>query len=185
MRFAVAALSGLILAGCGTIADYHDDGTIETFAPLIAVTGDALDGYRVASSDRVRLPYLELYGVDSDIFFRAYSYADGRAQVQVYMWTEASDWLFPYALNFGSPLRSVEARKVDSDVDCMSARTCEHREDTVVNLSDDDVRYLLSDAAPETIDVRLKTRGGDVDRTIRKAELVATLDAVGLTERFR
>lgn len=184
MRSIIIAALALGLAGCGTVKDYHKDGTPEAFADLVAVSGDALDGYRVASSDPVRMPYRELMGIDSDIFFRAFAYEDGKARVQFYVWTQADDWLFPYALNFGSPLRSIKVDRVDSDVHCASTY-CNHREDVVAILSDDDVRYLLSDACPEVIDLRLKTKGPDVDRTIRKAELVATLNAVGLTDRYR
>lgn len=181
----LVGLAALALAGCVTVPSaYHENEDLQSMTRLIEVSGDRLDGYRMASSDRVRMPYCLLCSVSSDIWVRAFAYDDGHANVQIYIWTKSdADWLFPYALNFGDPLRTVQVQKVNSDVDCWRSN-CHHREDVVANLDEPDLRYLLSEDCPELIEVRLKGKAGDVDRTIRKTELIATLNAVGLLERF-
>lgn len=184
MRKLSTLILGLALTGCAGFSDGYETRPAEAFAAKVEVKGDGLDGYRMARSDKARAVYFDPSGIQSDIYFRAYAYADGRAVVQVYIWTDTPDrWLFPTVLNFGSPLRSVDVKRIDSDTHC-AAGVCHQRESTVATLSDDDVRAILDPAAPEFFPVRLVAQGGTVDRNLRRAELEATLEAVGLAGRF-
>lgn len=174
----------LIAAGCAAAPSYVEL-TPADIASRITVTGDKLDGYRTADSKALR-PSWGQTGISSQVYFSATTFDDARPPVvHVVFVTRASrDWLFPQALNFGEPLRSIPVRRTDSDAAC-SASSCTHIEVAAAQLTDADVRYLLAPSTPESVDVRLKTRGDDVDRTVRKAELAATLKAVEILDRYR
>lgn len=188
----VVAVAALFLAGCASSVDgsmplYGDayyTMPAEAFASRIDVTEDPLDGYRLVTSSGVRPKYQEFFGTDSSIFFRAFVWQDGGHAVQVYVRTESPDWLFPTALNFGAPLRSVPVTSVSSDVSCRSGG-CNHYESVIAKLSDADVRAMLTPEMPELFEVRLKTQSGvNVDRTLRKDELRAVLAAAGIADRY-
>lgn len=178
---ALALTLALVLGGCA-VGPTYADAPDEKFEGLIAVTGDALDGYRSADSSKVR-PFDYNDGqVRSHVYVRAIAYDTGRRLVRIVFKTTAKAWLHPSALNFGDPLRSLQPIRMTSDVYCYSD-PCTHYETTAFDLSADDVRWILSDTAPENIELRLKSRA-DTDRTIRKAEFRATLAAVGLLDDF-
>jgi len=187
-----SVLAALLVSACASTVDgampirgdaYYTMPS-EGFSSRLSITDDSLDGYRLVTSRGVRAQYVDLFGVDSDVFFRAFVWNGGDHTVQVYFSTEASDWLFPTSLNFGSPLRSVKVDSVASDVSCRSGG-CEHYESVIAELSTGDVRAMLDLATPELFEVRLKTRSGvNVDRTLRKDELRAVLQAAGLAENY-
>lgn len=191
MRLAVT-LAALALAGCASTpegsmpirGDAYYTMPLDGLQGRVTVTNDPLDGYRMASSADVRAQHIDLFGIDSDVFFRAFAWDSGDHAVQIYFRTEAPDWLFPRALNFGQPVRSVDVTSVASDVSCRSGG-CEHFESVVAKLSPADVRYLLGPDTPDLFEVRLKTQSGaNVDRTLRKDELRAVLAAAGIVDRY-
>jgi hypothetical protein len=187
VTFAAVALAGCASSPGGSMpirGDAYYTMPLEALAGRVSVTDDPLDGYRLASASGVRAQYVDLFGIDSDVYFRAFAWDSGDHAVQVYFRTEASDWLFPTALNFGSPVRSVRVTSVNSDVSCRSGR-CEHFESVIAKLSPADVQAMLAPETPDVFEVRLKTQSGiNVDRTLRKDELRAVLGAAGLADRY-
>jgi len=174
----IAALSTLALAvvACSTTPTPENNyymATVDVMEPVVSYKNEPLDGYAVATTERVRNWYRPLFQTQSKVFFRGYFYDDGSQNIQIYFKTESDDWLFPQSLNFGSPLRSRDAAKVWSDVRCTSS-SCDHYEDVVIKLTSDDVDYIVSQ--PESFLIRLKTKSGrDVDRMINPKELEALL----------
>lgn len=182
-RFHVATLAAglaLALAGCGTLPNY-ETVPAATLANMIKIEGDALDGYRTADSSKVRpLGYSDGL-VHSFVYARATKMDGGKTFVGIIFRTRTKAWLDPTSLNFGSPLRSIPAQREGVRVECYG--DCSHEEVTYFEIPPDDVRWLIGASAPEVIELRLKARA-DTDRTIRKDELRATLDAVGLLGEF-
>lgn len=185
-----ALIAALTLAGCASVAEnmpIYGDAYLtlppEALAARVTVTSDPLDGYTIASSEKVRAKFYQVPGVNSEVFFRVIAGRPGETVVQVYWRTDANTWLYPQRVNFGSPLRSAEARTIGSDVTCGRASSCNHYEDAVADLTADDVRALLS--GPDLTELRLKTQAGiNVDRRIRRAELEAVLTAAGVLGQF-
>lgn len=177
------SLSILALALASACASYSE-APADDFARLIDVEGDSLDGYVTADSSRVRPIGYSDGRVRSHVYFRATKFANGQEAVRVVFKTTAGDWLYPTALNFGSPLRSIPAEAGDRNVTCSGGgSSCTHYETSLFALSRADVAWMLSDAAPENIELRLKSRA-DTDRTARKDELRATLAAAGLLASY-
>lgn len=172
-------LAALALSACSSLPPYESAPDL-TFASYVSVKGDALDGQRTANSQRARPLGYSDGRVTSYVYALAARTDAGAGAAWIVFKTRSADWLYPTALNFGSPLRSISGEREDSNVSC-SAGGCTHTETTTFELTPADVRQLL--AGPEVIELRLKSRA-DTDRTIRKAEIRATLDAVGVLGEF-
>ena len=178
-------MRGLILAGmlaatgCAT-GPIYDQMTTPQIAAAVTVTGDRLDGYREADSNATRGAWPAIGTPKSDIWFRAIRFDDGRSAVQVVLWTmDDRDFMRPYQINFGDPLRQAELKRLDVDADCGSWG-CIHTDQAFATLDAGDVAWIL--AQPGLFDVRIKTRLGDVDRRLRGDELRAVMAAVGLKQ---
>lgn len=168
----------LAVAGCAT-GPVYDQMTAAQIGAAVTVRGDKLDGYREADSNATRGAYPPLGNPKSDIWFRAIRFDSGRSAVQVVLWTKDDrDFMRPYQLNFGAPLRQVELKRADVDAHCESWG-CIHTDMAYADLSDADVAWILASAS-NLFDVRIKTRLGDVDRRLRVDELRAVMAAVGL-----
>lgn len=193
MRFAVIASvsTALALAGCAggsgllgakTFEDTYAAATPDRLASRIEVVDDPVEGFRSASSRQV--------GRNTNLELRPWVWATQRgeiASVSIIVETLTTDWTFPVAAYVGTP--SIEARpeRFDLDVDCGGlARSCDHREKARLALSADDVRALIGDSQNESIQIRVVgSRGSRLNGSIRKAELIATLEALGVVDRFR
>lgn len=178
-------MRGLILAGmlaatgCAT-GPIYDQMTTPQIAAAVTVKGDRLDGYLEADSNAARGAWPLIGTPKSDIWFRAIRFDDGRSAVQVVLWTmDDRDFMRPYQINFGDPLRQAELKRTDVDAHCESWG-CLHTDQAFATLGDADVAWMV--AQPGLFDVRIKTRLGDVDRRLRGDELRAVMAAVGLKQ---
>lgn len=175
------------LMGCAT--GPHPDTllTADDLRQKVTYTNDALDGYKYADSSDFRKPY---YGggypiKSSKVFTRVYLRDNDRVDAQIYFWTKSSEWVYPYSLNFGEPLRTRTAERIDSDVQSCSGSSCTLLEQVVINLTEDDIKYIVNDA-PDWMDIRLKTKFGvDVDRTLRPEFLTLPLERLGVLDRYK
>lgn len=182
MRLAVIATVSIALAGCAggsgimglkTFEDTYAVATPERLAAGIKVVDDPVEGFRSASSRAIgRNPTLEL---------RPYVWATKRGEitnVSIVVETLTASWTFPVAAYVGTPSIAVRPERFDLDVDC-GRYTCDHREKAKLALSADDVRALIDDSQGDSIQVRVVgSTGVRLNGSIRKAELIATLEAL-------
>lgn len=176
------ALCALLLGGCAGMMreDTYAAATTKDFDAWVEVGNDDVEGFRYASSRNTIRSWAML--------LRPYVWVverDGRATVSIYAYTDTSEWVFPTKAYIGTPSRTPELVRVDSDVDC-GFRSCSHSETSRLMLSDDDVRALVADGQDETIQIRIVGRAGiRCDGYIRKAEIVAALKALDLIDQYR
>lgn len=191
MRFAVIASvsAALALSGCAggsgllgakTFEDTYAAATPERLASRIKVVDDPVEGFRSASSREI--------GRNTNLELRPYVLATQRGEitsVSIIVETLTADWTFPVAAYVGTPSIEVRPERFDLDVDCRRYG-CDHREKARLALSAEEVRALTAASQGESIQIRVVgSTGARLNGSIRKAELVATLEALGVADRFR
>ena len=94
-------------------------------------------------------------------------------------------WDRPDPAHVGNPWREADFAFTDRATQCYNESFwCNRLQQFEVTLSADTVRAFIAETAPDSIPVALFTRS-DVDWRIMRAELLATLDAVGAADHFR
>lgn len=122
-------------------------------------------------------------GVATVVF--AGSRARSIPQADVKPTDEQGPWDRPEPAHVGNPWREADFAFTQRRTECYGeAYWCNRLQQFSVTLTPEMVKAFIAEDAPDTIPIALFTRR-DVDWRITRAELLATLDAAGATERFR
>lgn len=100
--------------------------------------------------------------------------------------TEAEGpWDRPDPAYIGTPWREADFRFSDRQSICYNAAAwCERRQQFDVLLSRQMVKDFIAEGAPDSIPIALFSRR-DIDWRLPRVELLAALDALGVTDEFR
>lgn len=154
-----------------------DDDPLETVA-----TFSTADGFK-ATQGLLRVVW-------SDAFLRGFiDKQTGLKHYQVYVVLRHTngDWHWPYQANYGRPLRTTEARRIGSDVDCSVSGvygSCKYEEHAVFDVDEEELRRVQRDATPQDFTTKvwgfkLKNKSGnDYDDGLLLAEIVALLEVM-------
>lgn len=196
MRLAILALA-FVISACATIdtaADYA------RFKSEVNVRTNE-QGWRVASSSRsTEAKNANLYsggetlamwvmvlqppeGVATVVL--AGSRARAIQQADVKPTDEQGPWDRPEPAHVGNPWREADFAFTQRRTECYGeAFWCNRLQNFSVTLTPDMVKAFIAEDAPDSIPVALFTRR-DVDWRMPRAELLATLDALGIADQFR
>jgi hypothetical protein len=98
---------------------------------------------------------------------------------------EQGAWDRPDPAHIGNPWREADFNFTQRRTDCLGeAYWCNRYQQFEIVLTSEMVKAFIAEAAPDSIPVALFSRR-KVDWRVPRAELLATLDAAGVTDQFR
>lgn len=197
MKIKVATLVFIIMFSTGCAATFQKREVdrvfslnVEHFKNTISIQDDGLESVAVISTEK---GYSTKHGllnvVWNDLFLRGFiDKKSGVKSYQVYVALahRSNNWLTPYQVNYGKPLKTASAKKIHSDVDCTASKYsgCTYFEHFTFKPEESELRRIVEKAKPEdfkkaTWKLRIKTQGGqDINEFIPLPEVIAFMEVM-------